>query len=93
MSATTYTLTKGWSTTNRYLAAAQIDVLLINPVVKGGMNIVWTTTTSAGVPTLLPEHAANIKPEESQSMTLASGEYLWIAFEGDMLSTIATLET
>lgn len=77
MALTNYSLTPAASATNRYTAAADIDVRLSNPSEWHVM--AWTLTTSDVAPVAEPSNWNKIKPLEGQAMTLTMGERLWMA--------------
>lgn len=91
MSATKYTAINAWSANARYLAAADIDVKLINPS-KNAVEISYSTTMSTTAPTIGIDEADTVEPADAHAFTLKSGEYLWMASLG-MLAAVAVLET
>lgn len=83
MSATEYTLAGSWNATARYTAAADTDVLLVNPLSERDQIILFTTTTSDTAPAIAPQRAAFIRYGDApRSMKLLAGERLWIAAYG-----------
>lgn len=76
MATTVYTLESGWSATNRYTAGSETDVQVSNP--NDTTAIHWTITTSDTVPSTDPANANKILVGDKQSLTLATGDRLWV---------------
>lgn len=76
---TTYTLTGAWSSTNRYTAGSETDVLLSN---TGTGLMRFATTTDDTAPTLDVAEAHPLQNGQGRAMTLAAGTRLWLAGAG-----------
>lgn len=75
---TVYTLTDAWLATNRYTAAADVDIRIGNASVAH--RIAFAITDDNTAPSMAVGAAAIIKPGEREAMQLVTGERLWLAY-------------
>ena len=76
MPSTAYTaMTNAWSTSNRYQAVADVDVLI--STTSGGPGVFEIGTSST--PAISPGQGHPIQRGESRALQLKTGEYLWLA--------------
>ena len=85
---TKYTLTNAWSSTNRYTAAGDTDVLLVNN--NGGkQRVAFAETTNDTAPTMLPHEASILNAGENFGWTLLDTTRLWMALANGSEGTAA----
>jgi len=81
MVATVYTTEGAWSATNRFAASDETPVLVSAP--NGTAPVAWTLTGDDAAPLIAPNDANKVIPGgEAQGITMAAGEYLWLAGGG-----------
>lgn len=92
MTATTYTATTDWSSTNRLTALSATDVLISYPNITGAGAIAFSTTMGDFTPSITTADAAKVFPGGNIGIRLDAGERLWLATNGVASATV-TLET
>ena len=86
MADTDYDLTTAISATNRYTAAADVDVLLS---ASGAFQLRWSITPDDTAPTV---KGHPLDPNRSQALQLKTGDRLWMWAEGsDTKATLGVL--
>ena len=71
-------LTKSWTVGNRFIAAADTDILLSNP---SSDYVYFALTLDDTAPAISANRANPLKPMSVQPMQLRLGERLWMAGE------------
>lgn len=76
--STVYTLTTSWSSTNRLAASGETPARISNPNI-GSARVAYAVTTDTTEPAMAPAAAVHIRASDHHDITLADGEYLWLA--------------
>lgn len=76
MASTYFDLEDDWSATNRYTAAADVDILVSN---SGGYAVRWSITSNDTAPTIPVSRAHVLGIGDRLPLQLSSGERLWLA--------------
>lgn len=74
--ANAYTLSPTWTQVNRYDVTQDCNVLISN---TGGFDLRWLRNTEETTPTAGPATAHLLRPGQSVTITVRSGNYLWMA--------------
>lgn len=74
--ATPYALSDAWSLSNRHVATNLGAILLGN---TGGHDLRWTRTQDDVLPVIAPGQSHILRPGDIATLTLASGDRLWLA--------------
>lgn len=91
MAAIVYTALTRWDAAARHTAGAETPVKINNP--DRARFAAWTITTSDAVPTLPVALGNLIAPRDTDRLTLATGERLWLAIVDGRASGQISIET
>lgn len=91
MVATAYTTGPHWSASARYTASGETPVKINNP--DRARFAAWTITASDAVPAIAVALGNLIAPRDTDRLTLAAGERLWLAVLDSRADGQASIET
>ncbi|WP_428926452.1 hypothetical protein [Marinibacterium sp. SX1] len=74
--ANSYTLTSDWTTANRFDVTGDRDVLVSNTC---AFDIRWARTSGPDTPATAPAMSHLLRPGQSMSLSLRSGQAIWLA--------------
>lgn len=79
MALQSLSVSAAWPLTPHFTAVAETSALVVNPNGMDRHKITWVVTEDDTVPSLDPALGAQIRPSDTQGMTLKTGERLWLA--------------